>query len=131
LHHFAGDLEIFDCVHGTAQIASAAISWNPTNPLGGIDHGTLGLHDSSLAVTSVSVATNVDVSMRAVCTVLRGTGNGSTAQTTVPAVAWAVTTALIVVPSRGLKASAIVLGPIKLGAATALRIMVATGVAIA
>jgi len=120
LHHFASDLQILNGIHRASKVASAAIPWDPTHPLGTVDHSTFGLHDSALAVAPIGVATDIDVDVRAIRRVLSAHGDRTATQTAVAAIAWAVTTALVVMPGCGLVASSIVLSPIELGAATTL-----------
>merc|ERR1712224_273195 len=70
LNHPAGDLEVLYCVDGAAQISAATISWDPTHPLRRVEHSSLGLHDSSLAIAPIGVASDVDVYVGAIRTVL-------------------------------------------------------------
>jgi hypothetical protein len=130
LNHPAGHLEVLHCVDRAAQIAAAAISWDPANPLTAVQNSALRLHDSCLAIPAVCVSSNVDVNVGAICTVLSGARNGSSTQATIPAIAWAITTANIVMPSCCLVATTIVLSPVKLSTTTTLRIMIATRIAI-
>jgi len=130
LNHPTGDFEVLHGVDRAAQISAAAVSWDPTHPLARVEDSALGLHDFCLAIAAVGVSSNVDVHVGAVPAVLSRARNGSSTQAAIPAVAWAITTANVVMPSRCLKATTVVLSVVKLSTTTTLRIMIATGVAV-
>jgi len=131
LNHPASNFDVFYCVNRAAQISTAAVAWNPANPLRRINDGTFGLQYSSLAISAVEVPTNIDINMRAIGTVLRRASHGTATQPTVASITRTVTTTLIIMPCCRLVATAIVLCPIKLCTATTLAVVVAATVAVA